>query len=253
MPHLLDNPVWDALGGPQRAVALRDDLAAHYLPDISSFGAFPEPPEDRHWAAMADLVGPGGRVIVTGPTGTPPDGWAVEFDGVGVQMTGEALDGTPDQVAATRPDLAVEPLGDADAEAMAGLVDLARPGPFSSHTHTLGGYVGVRADGRLVAMAGQRFRPTGWCEISAVATHPAYRRRGLGEHLVRMVAAGIVDRGERPLLHASADNAGAIRLYEAMGFTHRARVRFLATRVPGDPGAASSPVPPPVRPGVRKE
>ena len=68
-------------------------------------------------------------------------------------------------------------------------------------------------------MAGQRFRPEGWCEISAVATHPDHRRKGLGEHLVRVVAAGIADRGETPFLHTAADNCGAIRLYEAMGFT----------------------------------
>ena len=126
------------------------------------------------------------------------------------------------------------PLGADDARAMSDLVALARPGPFSARTWELGGYVGVRAGGVLVAMAGQRFRPEGWCEISAVATHPDHRRRGLGAHLVRVVAAGIVARGETPFLHAAADNVEAIRLYAAMGFSHARTVRFVVARAPGD-------------------
>ena len=113
-------------------------------------------------------------------------------------MTGDAPTGSPDDVAASRPDLEVVPLGDPTPPTCSALVELARPGPFSSRTWELGGYVGVRAGGQLVAMAGRRFRPEGWCEISAVATHPDHRRQGLGEHLVRVVAAGIAERGRRP-------------------------------------------------------
>ena len=47
--HPLDNPVWGALHGPQREVAESDGLAARYLPEVSPFGAFPEPPGPEHW------------------------------------------------------------------------------------------------------------------------------------------------------------------------------------------------------------
>jgi len=245
--HPLDNPVWGALHGPQREVAESGGLAARYRPAISPFGAFPEPPGPEHWEAMERLVGPGGVVILTGQLATPPPGWGIEYDGTGVQMTGEALADRPSDVAPLRPDIDVVPLGGPDSADMVDLVALARPGPFSPRTWELGGYVGVRRDGRLVAMAGQRFRPGGWCEISAVATHPDHRRRGLGAHLVRVVAAGIVGRGEVPLLHAAADNTDAIRLYESMGFTHRRSVRFVATRAPGDAGRVATPTLPPVR------
>jgi len=245
--HPLDNPVWDALHGPQRNVSETGDLAARYRPEFSLFGAFPEPPGPEHWRAMADLVGPGGVVIVTGHTGNPPEGWSTDYAGDGVQMTGEGIGAPPVEVATLRPDLQVLPLGSADAADMIELVELARPGPFSPRTWELGGYVGVREDGHLVAMAGQRFRPNGWCEISAVATHPDHRRQGLAEHLVRVVAAGIVARGEEPLLHVAAANTGAIRLYEAMGFTHRRSARFLAARAPDDPEGPVSPNVPGVR------
>ncbi len=195
---------------------------------------------------MEELIGPGGVVIVTGHTGDPPDGWGIEYDGAGVQMTGAHLTAGPDEVAASRPDLAVVPLGGPDSADMVALVELTRPGPFSPRTWELGGYVGVRHEGLLVAMAGQRFHPEGWCEVSAVATHPDHRRRGLGEHLVRTVAAGITARAETPFLHAAATNTTAIRLYEAMGFTRRRAVRFVAARAPGDGSGSPSPTLPPV-------
>jgi len=44
-------------------------------------------------------------------------------------------------------------LGDADAAEMVALAALTKPGPFLSKTHLLGGYIGIREHGRLVAMA----------------------------------------------------------------------------------------------------
>jgi len=244
--HPLDNPVWSSLTGPQHDVAERVGPVARYRTQVSPFGAFEEPPGPRLWRAMGDLVGPGGVVIVTGPTGDPPDAWAVEYDGVGVQLTAAHLVASPAEVAATRPDVDVVPLGLPEADDMVALVELARPGPFSPRTYELGGYVGVRRGGLLVAMAGQRFRPDGWCEISAVATHPDHRRQGLGELAVRTVAAGITARGETPFLHTAADNTTALRLYAAMGFTVRRQVRFVAVRAPGATRGIPTPTLPPV-------
>jgi len=159
--HALDNPVWSSLTGPQQDVADRVGPVARYRTGISPFGAFEGPPGPGHWRAMEELVGPGGVVIVTGHTGDPPDRWGIEYDGVGVQLTGAHLMASPIDVAAARPDVDVVALGEAEADEMVALVELARPGPFSPRTHELGGYVGVRRGGTLVAMAGQRFHPDG--------------------------------------------------------------------------------------------
>jgi GNAT superfamily N-acetyltransferase len=237
--HVLDNPAWSALTGPQAAMGQVAGAVARYEPQVSPFGAFAGVPGPADWSAMADLVGPGSAVITTGCTGTPPDGWTVEYDGVGVQLTGEGL--APDPSVGAAGDEVLE-LGAADADDMLDLVALARPGPFAPRTWTLGGYVGIRRHGRLVAMAGERMRPVGWAEISAVATHPEFRRQGLGRRLVEVVAAGIVARGEVPILHAAADNVGAIRLYEAMGFRIRRRTRFVAARAPGAPPVDGPPL-----------
>ncbi len=231
--HALDNPAWSALTGSQRVHGEVAGTVARYLPDVSPFGAFEDVPGPDDWSAMAALIGPGSVVITTSCTATPPAGWTVEYDGPAVQLTGESLVDAPPPVP---PDgTEVVELGDADVPDMLGLVALARPGPFAPRTVELGGYVGVRSHGRLVAMAGERMRPVGWSEISGVATHPDHRRRGLGELLVRVVGAGIGARGEVPMLHAAADNTDAIRLYEAMGYTLRRRTRFVAARAPGLP------------------
>src|SRR5689334_2909734 len=124
---------------------------------------------------------------------------------------------------ARRPDFAVEPLTDADAAQMLALATLTRPGPFFARTHQLGEFIGVRIDGQLAAMAGERMKPDGFTEVSGVCTHPDHRGRGYAGVLSSLVAERIIARGEVPFLHAFADNAAAIGLYETLGFRIRAR------------------------------
>lgn len=118
---------------------------------------------------------------------------------------------------------------------MLDLVALTQPGPFLPRTVELGRYLGIRHEGRLIAMAGERLRPPGWTEISAVCTHPDHRGRGLAGLLIRAVAAGIRERGDVPFLHAAADNIQAIRLYESMGFVLRREPVFIGLRTPAAP------------------
>jgi predicted GNAT family acetyltransferase len=67
-------------------------------------------------------------------------------------------------------------------------------------------------------MAGERLHVDGYREVSAVCTHPDFRGRGYAGLLSRIVADRIRSEGETPFLHAYAENATAIRLYEALGF-----------------------------------
>jgi predicted GNAT family acetyltransferase len=97
----------------------------------------------------------------------------------------------------------------------------------------MGAYLGIRHEGALVAMAGQRLSPPGWTEVSAVCTDPAYRGRGLAARLVRAVAADVEARGRTPFLHATAANVDAIRLYERLGFTTRRSIIFAAFEAAG--------------------
>ena len=115
----------------------------------------------------------------------------------------------------------VTALTEADAAEMRALAHLTRPGPFAERTHQLGEFIGVKLDGRLVAMAGERMRPEGFAEVSGVCTLPEHRGQGYAAGLMRIVARRILERGEIPFLHAYAANTGAIRLYETLGFRLR--------------------------------
>ncbi|RCG28607.1 GNAT family N-acetyltransferase [Sphaerisporangium album] len=224
--HPLDNPAWASLTGPHAHFAERRGNALRYPVEVSPFVALPADPEPADWEDMAALAGPGGLVPFAAFAATPPEGWEVVDSVEGVQLSGEDVMGAPDPEAVI--------LGPGDVPDMLDLVERARPGPFAIRTFEMGTYLGIRRDGVLVAMAGERLHPPGWTEVSAVCTDEAFRGQGLGSRLVLAVAAGIRDRGEIPFLHAAAFNTTAIRLYQALGFRLRRQAMFPAVRVPAD-------------------
>ncbi|KQX17997.1 MULTISPECIES: GNAT family N-acetyltransferase [unclassified Sphingomonas] len=221
--HPLDRPIWDALGHRHAGFALGDMRARRYRADISPFAAARDASPEALAALAALLPTEGGIVLLEAGTIAVPPGAVVEKQASGVQMVAGALE--PDG-----PDDRVVTLTDADAPEMLALATLTEPGPFLANTHMFGGFIGVRIDGRLAAMAGERLKPQGHCEVSGVCTHPEFRGRGLAGLLSRIVANRIAARGETPFLHAYATNTGAIRLYEALGFRIRTEVSVLVLR-----------------------
>jgi len=104
------------------------------------------------------------------------------------------------------------------------LTKLTEPGPFALRTHELGTFLGIRIDGQLVAMAGERMKPANYTEITAVCVRPAYRGRGYAQILLGAVARQILGRGEIPFLHVFSDNDSAIALYRRQGMEIRRRL-----------------------------
>ncbi|MYU21953.1 GNAT family N-acetyltransferase [Streptomyces sp. SID8352] len=240
----LDDPVRTSLRGNHAALARWDGRAGTYAPGAATFCTVPAVPDPADWAGLARLLGPGGLADMFSCPAAPPADWEPVFTLEGRQMVrpdgdiGRASAGGFDG-SAGRPPVPDGPegprvveLGAADVPEMLGLVALTAPGPFGPRTHRLGTYLGVRDGGRLVAMAGERLRPPGWTEISAVCTAPGARGRGYAGLLVDTLAARITARGERPFLHVAEANAAAIALYERLGFALRARVVFRGFRVP---------------------
>ncbi|WP_300682260.1 GNAT family N-acetyltransferase [Nocardioides sp.] len=223
---LLDNPAWHALTGPHQRFAQSRGAARRYQPEVSFASALAAPwdPTDPGWSDLADLAGPGQVVTLTGAQITPPRGWDVIETGQGYQMVDIAVDAAPDPEAVA--------LGAADVPAILDLIARTKPGPFLPRTIELGGYLGLRRDGELIAIAGERMHPAGWTEISAVATDERYRGQGLAGRLVRAVAHAIRERGDHPLLHAAQTNINAVRLYEALGFKTRIHTTFALLRTP---------------------
>jgi ribosomal protein S18 acetylase RimI-like enzyme len=217
MVHPLDNPVWGALTTRQAHLAIGDERARRFPSDISPFAAAPDgSPESA--AALAALLPPGGGFAQMQPAPTPPPyGVAVTLSAVGVQMIASRI--APGGSKAHLVDL-----GEADAPEIRALAELTKPGPFLPRTHTLGRFLGIRDQGRLIAMAGERLQPAGFTEISAVCTHPDHVGHGYGAALVRAVGARIFARGDTAFLHAYATNTGAIALYRKLGFDIRSEV-----------------------------
>jgi predicted GNAT family acetyltransferase len=158
---------------------------------------------------------PGAGVTLSGPTVEPPDGWEVVMRFPLLQFVDDGIAAAPDEEAAR--------LGQADVPEMLALAERTKPGPFLRRTIEMGTYLGIRRNGRLVAMAGERLHPPGWTEISGVCTDPGWRGQGLGTRLLLAIAAGIRERGETPFLHVLTSNTNAIRLYESLGFRLRLR------------------------------
>ena len=214
--HPLDRVVWNAFTTRQAHVALVDGGAFRVDPDFGLFVATVDhAPETL--TALSRLVhahpGEVGIVERFDPPAVP--GTVVTRRAVLNQMVAETL-------AAPKPvDFEILPLTDADSSQMVALAALTAPGPFFSRTHQLGEFVGVKVDGKLVAMAGERLRPEGFTEVSGVCAHPDHRGKGYAARLMLHVAHKIVARGETPFLHSYAHNAGAIALYEALGFRFR--------------------------------
>jgi predicted GNAT family acetyltransferase len=196
---------------------------------VSAFSAVDQL-DDEAWNDLAALAGPGGAVLLARADAfEPPPGWRTRMSVRGHQMVAP-------HVATADGEAPVRPLTTADVPAMLALIDLARPGPFEARTVELGRYVGVFDGDELLAMAGERMRFPGWTEISAVATHPAARRRGLGALLTHRVALGIVERGDTPFLHVADGNDDAIRVYERLGFTTRRLMSFQVLHPPAPAG-----------------
>ncbi|MEX3106637.1 GNAT family N-acetyltransferase [Streptomyces sp. V2] len=223
--RVLDDPVGESLRGRHAHLARRVGGAATYLADVATFSAVPLAPDPSDWADLAELLGPDGFADMFSSPAEPPSGWAPVFVLEGRQLV---------WAGARRPEQApgIVELGPDDIPEMLDLVERTRPGPFWKRTVELGTYLGIRADGKLIAMAGERLHPPGWTEISAVCTDPASRGQGHAARLVDALSTRILARGELPFLHVAETNTAARTLYERLGFTTRKQVTFQGFRTP---------------------
>ena len=216
MSDCLDRPVWKMLIGPQAQLTLGNQLARRIDPGFGPFAAARDKtPESL--AALASLIAPGEQVWLVEPEEWPvPEGLTLLHIAPLLQMVAER------PMPVQPEDAEVEQLDEADATAMTELALATKPGPWGEKTRLYGQFFGIRRDGRLAAMAGERMRPApGLAELSAVCTWPDYRGQGLAGKLIRRVMAGFAAKGQVPFLHSYAGNAKAIALYETLGFTAR--------------------------------
>jgi ribosomal protein S18 acetylase RimI-like enzyme len=217
--HPLDNVVWHALTTRQAHLSEGNGEARRFKPEISRLGAVLEP-NDTGYDSLAELMNPGDTVnMAFNDPFQPRRGFGLVFGGPMLQMVYTGSNGAGVGADAANPEI-VE-LGEKDAADMVELTELTKPGPFTKRTHELGTYLGIRQQGKLIAMAGERLKVPGFTEVSAVCTHPAHTGKGYARLLMMEVMRRIFDRGEAPFLHVRESNVRAIGIYERMGFVKR--------------------------------
>jgi predicted GNAT family acetyltransferase len=228
--------VWASLSTCHTSLSEGNSLARRFARDVNVFASACDD-SPAALAALASLVRSGESVYVLQvPEVVIPPGLVAIKESKGVQMVATR----PFEAAglvASRPLKAAGddllPLGESDAAEMLALARLTEPGPFLARTHTMGSFLGIRRNGRLAAMAGERMRFPGYTELSGVCTHPDFRGLGLARRLSCAVSAGIAARGEQAFLHAWKTNNAAISLYRSLGFEIRAEVNVAELAVAG--------------------
>jgi predicted GNAT family acetyltransferase len=225
--HPLDYPIWTALTTRQMPLAEISGPARRYPATIAPFAAVADE-TPASWAALHALMGPDQPAVMFTPDPVAPP--AALFDVV-MAATGEQMIGTPAQTATDTP---LVTLGAADVPEMMELVELTKPGPFALRTHELGHFLGVKIEGRLVAMTGERMAPGNHTEMTAVCVHPEFRGRGYAQSLLAAVSRQILARGEIPFLHVFSENHSAIALYKRQGMTIRRRLHVTVLGRAGD-------------------
>jgi ribosomal protein S18 acetylase RimI-like enzyme len=222
--HPLDNVIWNALNTRDQHFAESFGHARRFHRDVSPLAAF-ETADDNGYASLAGLLVQGDTVglFLPEPYEARP-GWERLGGGNLLQMIHEGDLETPSSPHE------LHPLGAADSPEMLELTALTKPGPFLKRTHHLGTYLGIRKEGKLVAMAGERLKVPGHTEVSAVCTHPDHLGQGYARILMTEVMRRIRERGETPYLHSIKENTRAIDLYKRLGFRERLLGHFVILR-----------------------
>ena len=222
------NPPLEALRTTHRGFALISGKAWKYPAEVTPFSAI-ESDSVEAWRDLLSLMKPGEATYVI--TDAPPTLKGLSCEGplwVKQMIYPEDL---PLPNAAESSEAWIEPLSCADADAMVQLTSIAFPGFFRVRTCEMGNYYGIRVDGQLAAMCGERMAIRDYREISGLCTHPDFRGRGYAAMLMARLMRDHRHAGLRSYLHVSAGNLSAIALYERMGFMHRGEFpMYLATR-----------------------
>lgn len=217
--HRLDNPFWSALDTIHRGVALREGDVARYPADMAPFLGVADGAADVA-AGLEALVAAGETVLLLGVAPARlPRGWRLDP----LEELAQLACDTPIALA-EGPEI-VE-LGDADRADVLALTALVYPHYFRERTMDLGRYIGIRMDGRLAAMAGERLGTPEHREMSAICTHPDFNGHGFARRLTAQLTNDTLAAGRGPFLHVSQRNTRAKALYERLGYRLRRTIPF---------------------------
>jgi ribosomal protein S18 acetylase RimI-like enzyme len=218
MDHILDNPIFNALTTGNKHLSLGTDTARYFISEVAPFAGLAEN-SSVYFNELREISEPEASFILFTPLHLEiPQTWKINGQMDLLQMVYEQpAPVVPDHIRFTN-------LGPEHVDQMLALTAETKPGPFFSRTIEFGNYTGIFEGSQLIAMAGQRFQPRPFVEISAVCTHPEHLRKGYASALLAHQIGLIQSEGYIPFLHVRADNYSAIQAYERLGFTTRSEM-----------------------------
>jgi len=228
MPDQLADIVWYALTTGHQNLAQVQGSVRKYPADVAPFAAFAEGlAGEQAIAGLHSLMQPGEMThVIAGKPLMEFPGLTSEGSLLTVQMVWPEGLAIPEPKQRARE---IVPLTCADAPEMMELIEIAFPGFFRERTCLMGPYSGIRENGKLIAMAGDRLVTDKLREVSGVCTHPDHTSKGLATQLILHKLREHRERGYGSFLHAAASNTRAIPIYELLGFVHTRQ--FLLQRV----------------------
>jgi len=209
----LRDPVWNALATEHARFMIGGGRARRYPAAVVPFAAIADH-SPASWAELEQLLSPREHVYISGTQPAGANGLNIGTPLHTYQMV------WPSQVPieTERDGMRILRMTAADADAMVALTTLAFPGFFRERTHEMGNYYGIRVEGEVVAMAGERLALPGMREISAVVTHPRHTGKGYARALMNCLLREHANASFTSFLHVGVRNTRAVALYERMGF-----------------------------------
>jgi len=218
MEHILDNPIFNALTTGNKHLSHGTDTARYFISDVAPFAGLKEN-SSVYFNELREISKQDASFILFTPLHLEiPQTWNINGQMDLLQMVFEQ------PAPAVPKNIIIRELGPEHVEQMLALTAETKPGPFFIRTIEFGNYTGIFEGNQLVAMAGQRFQPLPYVEISAVCTHPDHLRKGYASALLAHQIGLIQSAGLTAFLHVRADNYMAIKAYERLGFTTRSEM-----------------------------
>ena len=208
----LKNPVWYSLKETHNRFLIAYDSVQFYQPEVCTFGAFENSSKTADAIDAYSKIAERFFVVSEIEPMINPKKIVLEKKIVGCQMVLRGQEKLKVEISEKIVLLTKEYIDE-----IYDLIWLVMPGYYQKRSFEMGKYFGIFKEGKLISITGQRMQTNDFIEVSAVVTHPDYRKKGYGKQLVAHTTNEILKEGKIPILHTDKGNS-AIPLYKNLGY-----------------------------------